>query len=229
MVCDQSDPNCKYTPTHKQRCPRKSDGCFEVYHNDNSLTRGCATPDSPQWQECISSFMQHCFHCRYNLCNSLPMRIKRSIACVVSKQRPIDTPNLMPTECEGEIPPGTIDFCYMLMDKWTDNKYHIVDRGCFPFVRTGNVGNTGLFYCSEDSCNMYGRQNNLECVDGPRSASAVGEPKAVSCATANTADWFPIMCARYFYNWEKHEKNKILNIYHVTIKPEMRKSDVICS
>lgn len=160
-VCNANDLNCKYSTTANQTCPKSSKACFTYYEDDTHLARGCASLDNKYWVGCLTRDMMYCFECRYDYCNSNPMRIPRTLACVTSRRTPEESPDIMPSICEGEIPIGVKDYCYMVVAWWRDH-YAVIDRGCYPYKGPMN-NDMALFYCSDQGCNVYGPQNGLRC------------------------------------------------------------------
>lgn len=202
-MCTALDKHCKYHSDTHVECPEGSKGCFTLYENDQNYARGCAWEDNKYWGYCQKN-MLNCHLCRYELCNSSPMRVPRTLACVTSTATPLEEPNLMPRVCDGEIPVGVADSCYMLVGQ-RNGIYTVIERGCYPFP--GQVTeDTALFYCQDDGCNAYGPVNGVSCYMGNATFSSPGANsiKSITCMDKRkdiqSQHQFPILCYNNLVN-----------------------------
>lgn len=161
--CTTRDPQCKYTPKDFVSCPFLATGCFSYYADDQHMARGCATATDPYYMSCLRTKMRNCFYCEFDLCNSSPFRVRRTMACVTSTIPPEEEPHIVPKRCIGEIPVAVPDPCYSILGL-RNGIYTVIERGCFPYQ--GEIGeHNALFYCYDQGCNVYGAKNLISCND----------------------------------------------------------------
>lgn len=198
--CTEKDSHCKYETTEFETCPLNNEGCFWYYRSDTELGRGCATEDNEQWQRCQRDLMDNCFRCKYHFCNSLPMRVNRTLNCLVTKEYMENTQNLMPVQCPGEVAIGVQDLCYLYAGRNSRGGYDVLDRGCAPFTGGSVQGDSSLHYCYGHGCNLHNKINGLLCSNLKKQAgeTMVGQwTLACNNLKSDSQDWFPILC--FFY------------------------------